>query len=96
MKKVTKEPQYKEFICKDCSENTLFMNEYYMVTDEVWNQASAVPNSKGSTSHRGMLCIGCLESRIQRTLTKADFPDYPINSLDMFYKSERLLNRLTA
>lgn len=26
----------KPFVCKDCSANTLHIDEYYMLTDEVW------------------------------------------------------------
>lgn len=73
------------FLCMDCSANTLHIDEYYMVTDEVWE--SSVPE------RRGMLCIGCLEARLGRTLTGVDFPDYPINR-GVFPNSDRLQSRL--
>lgn len=77
----------REFECIDCHENTHEIGEYYMVTDSVWTKA-------GMTD--GMLCIGCLEDRIGRRLTKKDFPDYPINTEEMDWntRSKRLKNRL--
>jgi hypothetical protein len=58
-----------------------------MVSDEVWLEA----NPKG----RGMLCIGCLEERLNRLLTKDDFIDAPVNSMWLTVGSTRLKNRLT-
>lgn len=42
----------------------------------------------------GLLCIGCLEHRLGRELTRTDFTDAPVNSTDIFDKSRRLQNRL--
>jgi hypothetical protein len=44
--------------------------EWYMVRNELW--ASAGLND-------GFLCIACLESRIGRKQTFADFPDVPVH-----------------
>ncbi|PZR92286.1 MAG: hypothetical protein DI537_13960 [Stutzerimonas stutzeri] len=78
---------YAGFACVDCTVNTSDTNEYYMVTDEVWTGVGMEPEG-------GMLCIGCLEKRLKRTLTPADFTGCPLN-LDLSWtKSERLLNRL--
>jgi hypothetical protein len=52
--------------CADCGVDTFSTNEYYMVKDHVWAQA------QGGTK---LLCIGCLEKRIGRTLTRSDFGD---------------------
>jgi hypothetical protein len=41
-----------------------------------------------------MLCIGCLEQRLGRLLTKDDFTDAPVNSIWMGVGSTRLKNRL--
>lgn len=60
-------------LCMDCGMNTL-PTEYYMVNDEVWY--TAVPEGKG------MLCIGCLESRLGRSLNQNDFTDALINSVN--------------
>ena len=76
------------FDCMDCGSNTLHINEYYMVTDEVWEAAHP--------KKRGMLCIGCLEDRLGRLLTKDDFTDAPVNSGNFFTQSARLLSRLTG
>ena len=75
------------FECAACGVNTLHINEYYMVTDEVWE--AAWPGK------RGMLCIGCLENRLGRELTAKDFTDAPINR-GYFKYSERLAARLAA
>lgn len=74
------------FICVDCSVDTCASEEYYMVHDPLWAGAGMDP-------HGGMLCIGCLEARLGRQLTPADFPDYPINR-DFFGYSPRLQQRL--
>jgi hypothetical protein len=68
------------FDCMDCKINTKEIHEYYSVRDEVWLQANP--------ADFGILCIGCLESRLDRPLTGADFSDYPINRI--FQKSPRL------
>lgn len=71
----------KAFTCMDCKANTLDLNEYYMVHDEVWEQA--VPDRDG------MLCAGCLCERLGRKLEPSDFADVPIN-YDDTERSERL------
>ncbi|MBC9705269.1 MAG: hypothetical protein H9W81_09915 [Enterococcus sp.] len=71
----------------DCGENTSVLNEYYMVQFNLWERY--VPE------HHGMLCIGCLETRMGRELTSADFIDALINRIDFRPHSERLLSRLT-
>ena len=75
------------FDCAACSANTLHLDEYYMVHKELW--LTAWPED------RGMLCIGCLESKLGRTLTAADFTDAPVND-GVFGQSERLAARLAA
>ena len=75
------------FICKDCQVDTLHIDEYYMVTDGVWELANP--------QRRGMLCIGCLENRLGRQLTASDFTAAPINN-GVFPQSERLAARLAA
>jgi hypothetical protein len=72
------------FICLDCGMNTI--TEYYMVFDNIWNSVAGHMD--------GMLCIGCLEKRLGRKLTKKDFPDFPINTWSDFSRSDRLNNRL--
>jgi hypothetical protein len=74
-----------QYDCYDCKTNTNKIHEYYMVTNDVWKQ-SGVPR-------RSMLCIGCLEKRIGRELSAADFPNYPINWI--FDQSDRLLSRIS-
>jgi hypothetical protein len=55
--------------CRDCAANVVETGEYYMVHDHVW------PVEK----YGGVLCIGCLEARLGRTLAREDFTDVPLN-----------------
>lgn len=73
--------------CVSCSMNT--DSEYYMVEDHLWIRS-------GLGANEGMLCIGCLESRIGQQLTWQDFTDAPINwsIRASSHKSERLISRL--
>jgi hypothetical protein len=80
------EDKFKEFECVDCSVNTHTIREYYMVQFDLWNSVMVSQNT-------GMLCIGCLEDRIGRTLTTEDFIEAPIN-YGMFGWSDRMRNRL--
>lgn len=75
-----------QFDCVDCGVDTDVIDEYYMVHDHVWL-------SSGIGLNDGMLCVGCLERRIGRTLTAADFTDAPINR-GLFPYSRRLTERL--
>lgn len=61
-------------ICLDCAIDTRKTNEYYMVHDSIWALT-------GLDKNDGQLCITCLEERINRKLTPADFTGAPINSL---------------
>ncbi len=56
-----------------------------MVHDELWDQHGCGV---------GVLCVECLESRMGRQLTPADFTDYPVNTITGWKKSDRLLSRL--
>ena len=85
--------------CRDCRFQTLSVEpgvrcEFYMVTDEVWAAAG---------NPRGYLCIGCLEQRLSRRLTRADFTDATMNDLSITdadyawsWRTDRLRDRLTA
>ncbi len=75
------------FICLDCSANTLLIREYYMVKHSVWAQSKLGSND-------GMLCIACLERRISRHLVYSDFARLPINTTHTILRSPRLESRL--
>lgn len=77
---------YKLFMCMDCKCCTNCNYEYYMVNDSVWLEANP--------KDRGMLCIGCLESRRGKLLTNVDFTAAPINAIALLTGSTRLQNRL--
>ncbi len=74
-------------LCLDCGVSTFEVGEYYMVRDELW-----------PLSVDGMLCIGCLETRLGRRLRRADFTDVPLNwhPRYMLNNSARLKQRLAA
>lgn len=82
---MTDEELKQRFLCLDCGVDTGEIDEYYMVRDDVW---LAAVESKSS----GMLCIGCLEKRLGRTLAHTDFTDAPVNFMGPF--SMRLRDRL--
>ena len=54
------------FCCVDCGKDTSNSDEYYSVSDEVWDASGIAP-------HGGMLCLACLERRIGRLLVPEDF-----------------------
>lgn len=85
----------KAFLCMDCGFDTC-NTEFYMVHNELWLSA-------GMNTRSGMLCIGCLEKRIGRTLTDNDFTDCLLNQWvkqriepASFRLLERMVGRLTA
>ena len=80
-------------LCTAC--NTVVLDadgfgEWYMVTDDIWN--GAMPDDPGDMTL--FLCIGCLEQRLGRRLTSADFTDAPLNAMGLFLSTERLIDRL--
>lgn len=68
--------------CLDCGIDTKY--EHYFIHTHIW---LSVVKSK-----HGMLCVECLEKRLNRQLTRADFTGCYINSGGM--KSTRLLQRM--
>jgi hypothetical protein len=84
--------------CADCAVGTHTLGEWYMVKDHVWEQAWAGRRKSwhGKIPGQEILCIGCLEERIGRTLTRHDFTNAPINDLNDWNISERFRNRLST
>jgi len=75
--------------CSLCRLDTLEIDEWYIVNDEVWLAAV------GADSFICYLCIGCLELRLGRRLAPSDFPsDVPINQMHRA-NSSRLRDRMT-
>lgn len=75
------------FKCMDCQICTKTINEYYMLKMEIWLKANPLDD--------GMLCIKCLEKRLDRKLNSSDFSDCTVNrDHKLFQKSKLLLNRL--
>lgn len=86
-----------DFTCLDCKSDTDSdgLQEYYSVKDEIWFSV-VPPSTKWSPHNNGMLCIGCLEKRLGRELTRSDFIDCPLNDLEFpWTRSERLISRLS-
>jgi hypothetical protein len=73
--------------CRDCGWDTCRGDEVYMVHSAVW-AAAGMP-------YAGYLCVGCLETRLGRTLTARDFKDVPLNRPGVRRHSPRLHDRLT-
>jgi hypothetical protein len=84
--------------CADCGVGTITLGEFYMVKPSVWAQAWNGRRKPwhGKIPGQEILCIGCLEARIDRTLIHCDFTDAPINNPNKSDISDRLRNRLTA
>ena len=62
-------------------------DEYYAVQNDIWRAHGA---------GKGMLCIGCLETRIGRKLCRQDFSNAPLNEIDQETQSLRLRDRLST
>jgi hypothetical protein len=54
------------------------------------------PKAVARTTRTQILCIGCLEKRIGRTLMACDFTECPVNDPSKSNNSQRLRSRLTA
>lgn len=78
----------RKFLCLDCRVDTGKIYEHYMLVDTTWLRVvdSAV----------GMLCVGCIEIRLGRKLTAADFNDSYLNKSKKFIRSARLLERMRS
>ncbi len=69
--------------CQDCDVDVIAVGECYMVQDAVWPLAE----------DGGVLCVGCLEARIGRELTREDFTACLVN---LQAGSPRLRSRLAG
>lgn len=74
-------------LCRDCNVDVAPWDDmdgsswqWYMVHASVWAAAGT----------DGILCIPCLEARLDRDLTGDDFPDLPINEPDFESDTPRL------
>ncbi len=76
-----------KWLCVDCNRNTQL--EHYFVHNHIWFDLAKMPES-------GMLCINCLETRINRKLTSKDFTDAYINDFRRFPMSDLLRNRIAS
>lgn len=84
--------------CMDCLQPTWrtgLPSEWYMVHDYIWAEAGAPTRDVMTREPGHYLCIACLERRLGRQLTAADFPPYPVNQPST-RNTNRLNDRLTA
>lgn len=72
------------FFCLDCGVNT--QDEYYMLHNHVWNSIAGTCD--------GMLCVTCVEQRLNRDLCAADFSDVPLNHIKL-PRSASLVERMS-
>ncbi len=72
------DPEFILFPCSDCHEKVY---NHYMVWDALWA-------SVGATG-REVLHVECLQKRLRRKLTEADFSDVPVNVINGFIPKER-------
>lgn len=83
-------------MCTDCGHDVREMGEEYMVWDHIWIKATY----ESFHGRAGMLCIGCLENRLGRQLTRDDFKGgVPLNWNTQDHniiQSLRLRHRLQA
>jgi hypothetical protein len=83
--------------CCDCGLGCVTAGEWYAVRDTVWELAW---RGRRKWWHRlsgqAVLCIGCLEKRLGRTLCADDFTDAVVNYPDKDGISDRLRARLLA
>ena len=77
----------KKWKCLDCKVDTGKIYEHYYVHLNIWLYAVG--------SKKGMLCISCLEKRINRKLNKNDFPNVSINNCLYSKQSQKLIDRMT-
>jgi hypothetical protein len=82
--------------CAECGVGTHTIGEWYMVHNNLWEQAWAGRRKAfhGKIPGQEILCIGCLEKRLGRTLTRTDFKDCPVNTDSSGHRSDRLRMRL--
>jgi hypothetical protein len=65
----------------------------FVTVDEANNVIGTVPVK---VQNEGMLCIGCLETRLGRQLTHEDFTDCPVNLNPAAQRSVRLQMRMMS
>lgn len=84
------EPTSGNWRCMDCNVDTDAIGEYFMLQHHLWTRIHP--------DRIGHLCVGCVETRLGRTLTAADFLDVPLNTdpHPRSARSTRLTDRLNA
>lgn len=71
--------------CVDCNRCTKL--EHYFVNSNIWFILAGMPED-------GMLCVDCIENRIDRELNSSDFTDAHINNPRTNAMTDKLRNRI--
>jgi hypothetical protein len=83
--------------CCDCGLGTNTAGEWYMVKNSIWEQAwRGRRKAWHAVLGQAVLCIGCLEKRLGRTLVASDFTKAEVNDPHKRNISERMRDRLAA
>jgi hypothetical protein len=75
--------RYTDFRCVDCRIDTSTIGECYWLHGHVWAKVKA----------DGCLCIGCVEKRLGRQLTRQDFDLTDIRNQPIVHQAKRLRDR---
>ena len=80
--------------CVDCGLGTYAADEYpHTIKTEVWEQVWVGRRKSWRAPGTEILCIGCLEDRLGRRLTRTDFTSAPCNDP---YRGHAMSARLRA
>jgi hypothetical protein len=74
--------------CLICHVDVVEINEYFMLHDHIWLSVNP--------ADEGKLCISCIETKLDRTLTPNDFLWCPLNLCNLFTGSDKLRQRLNT
>lgn len=80
-------PNPEAYDCADCGVNTLEIEEYYVIKDNLWKEILEKDPQLSEEDRRKqgistMLCIGCVEDRLGRKLNQDDFKEIRINQIN--------------
>jgi hypothetical protein len=95
-RKLHRPGSYRRLECRKCGVNASKIGEWYMLRNEIWEgivRRWQIPIDQYGQA--GILCIGCFETLLGRTLTAEDFTACPVNDDYLSRRSPRLQDRLT-
>lgn len=81
---------YKQRLCGSCEIDTKFIGEDFMLNERLWKECM-----RAFEFDIPYLCITCVE-RLTKRLDPRDFIFCPLNYSLEYYRSKKLVNRLTT